>query len=112
MRVGNKHASILLAHRALLCRYVAEVQGSPAGEVLRLRLRDPATLWGIDDASDAGDVRISQGEPASMIGASRQTLSGFLATLASRGAIGIAFRRIRILDADLQAANAALRQSL
>lgn len=108
----RRFADLMLERYAVLFRYVTEVQGLSPEQVLALRLRDLATQWGDEPAHGPVEVNVTQAELASMIGVSRQTLSGFLARLASRGAIEIGFRTIRILDANLRIEATPIRQSL
>lgn len=90
-------ADLTLWRCALLYRYVAEAQGLTPEQILLLRLRDLAHQWRDDRPPGPVEVMVTQNELASMIGVSRQTLSGFLAKLAARGAIEIGFRSIRVL---------------
>lgn len=102
-------AALSLERCALLYRYLAEVQGLSPEQILQLRLRDLATQWQDDVVAGPVEVMVSQAELASMIGVSRQTLSGFLARLAARGAIEVGFRSIRVLDRSLGTPRAATR---
>lgn len=102
-------AALSLERCALLYRYLAEVQGLTPEQILQLRLRDLATQWQEESVPGPVEVTVSQAELASMVGVSRQTLSGFLAKLAARGAIEVGFRSIRVLDTTLGMAKVASR---
>lgn len=92
-------AEVLFDRHAVMYRYLAEIQGLTPEQVLAVRLRDLANQWGATTATEGPfEIRVTQAELASMIGVSRQTLSGFLAKLAARGAIEVAFGSIRVVD--------------
>ena len=54
----------------------------------------------IDDADQRGEVHISQGDLAMLLGASRQTVNEALAELKRAGAAETGYRLIRILDSE------------
>jgi CRP-like cAMP-binding protein len=101
----------VLAMFDYLFRYVGEAQGLAREQWLALRLADLAAMRR-DDEVTRGPVtlRIPQSELASMVGASRQTVSGTLARLEARGLIAVRYRAIVVLDeAGLRRAANSLR---
>jgi CRP-like cAMP-binding protein len=90
----------LLCERfALLFKYVAQARGLAPEEWLRERLAGIIHLQRMQrPAQDRATIRMSQSELANMIGLSRQTLNGLLASLQARGVIEVSYRTIRLLE--------------
>lgn len=98
-RYFRHFANLLLEHFAYLFRYVAEGHGLPPEDWLCIRLADMAAMQRHNRTLHGPvDVTVSQGDLATMIGVSRQTLNTLLARLQARGLIDVGFRRIRVLD--------------
>ena len=55
----------------------------------------------LDDADERGEVHISQGTLATLLGASRQTVNEALAELKESGAAETGYRLIRVLDSEV-----------
>ena len=55
----------------------------------------------LDDADERGEVHISQGTMATLLGASRQTVNEALAELKESGAAETGYRLIRVLDSEV-----------
>ena len=58
----------------------------------------------LDDADQRGEVHISQGTLATLLGSSRQTVNEALADLKEAGAAETGYRLIRVLDREALAA--------
>jgi CRP-like cAMP-binding protein len=83
---------------ALLFKYVAQARGLAPEEWLRERLAGIIHLQRMQrPVQDAATITISQSELANMVGLSRQTLSGLLASLQAREVIEVSYRTIRLL---------------
>jgi CRP-like cAMP-binding protein len=90
----------LLCERfALLYKYVAEARGLAPEEWLRERLAGIIHLQRMQrPVQDTATIKMSQSELANMIGLSRQTLNGLLASLQARGVVEVSYRTIRLLE--------------
>jgi len=92
-------AKLLIDQFALVFRYLGEVQGLAPEDWLLTRLKELVTTRQSEHVqnADISEIRVSQADLATMIGVSRQTLSGLLARLQERGLVEVAFRSIRIV---------------
>ena len=90
----------LLCERfALLYKYVAEARGLAPEEWLRERLAGIIHVQRMRrPVQDAATIKMSQSELANMIGLSRQTLNGLLASLQARGVVEVSYRTIRLIE--------------
>jgi CRP-like cAMP-binding protein len=89
----------LLCERfALLYKYVAESRGLAPEEWLLERLAGIIHVQRMQrPVQGAATITMSQSELANMIGLSRQTLNGLLASLQARGLVEVSYRTIRLL---------------
>lgn len=98
-RYYRHFANLALERYAYLYRYVAEGHGLGAEDWLCTRLADLAEMRRRDNPMELPvSLTVSQGDLATMIGISRQTLNALLARLQTHGLIEVGFRSIRILD--------------
>jgi CRP-like cAMP-binding protein len=92
-------AGLLFERYVYLHKYLAEGQRLNPAAWLAVRLADMAEVRRLDQHLD-GPVTlfISQAELAKMVGVSRQTLNGLLASLAGSGLIEVRFQQVVVLD--------------
>ena len=94
-------ARIVFERYCLLLRFLAETLRLSPDSRLRLRLADLADALRTQTTMHDGQavvLNLSQSELAELIGLSRQKLNGRLRRLQEEGWIGLAPRRIRVLD--------------
>ena len=101
-------AALLYERYATVFRYASEARAVAAEDWLWTRLQDLAAIRRRDaQLSGAIDINVSQAELATMVGVSRQTLCLLLRRLEERGAVEVAYKKIRVLPS---APPAALRR--
>lgn len=102
----DKLLPVLVKHPVVTLRWlVAGLSQLEATQrrVLRLMhrtVKEQVAEMLLDDADERGEVRISQGALATLLGASRQTVNEALAELKEEGAAETGYRLVRILDAE------------
>lgn len=89
---------LLLSRLDLMYRFMAEARGLSAEDWLLARLRGLVEVRTRGEpAGDTASIPLSQAQISSLVGLTRQTLSGMLKSLVSRGLIEISYRRVRLL---------------
>jgi CRP-like cAMP-binding protein len=91
-------AALLYERYATVFRYASEARAVPAEDWLWTRLQDLAASRRLDaQVQGPIDISVSQTELATMVGVSRQTLCLLLRRLEERGAVEVAYKKIRVL---------------
>lgn len=91
---------LTMGRHATLFRTLAQGRVLPPIEFLKTRLADISDMIRSEgNQSDIVELAISQSDLANMIGVTRQTINMLVRKLEAEGLIEVAFRKIRILDA-------------
>lgn len=89
---------LLLSRLDLMYRFMAEARGLSAEDWLLARLRGLVEVRTRGEpAGDTATIPLSQAQISSLVGLTRQTLSGMLKSLEGRGLIEVGYRRVRLL---------------